>query len=113
MSDRVKIAQSRPTGGSLTDLYVCPANFMFAGQLTMMNDTAAPIEIRVALAPAGAADATSQYLIGGSSGNGYALDGSGVPLSYTGITLGVGDVIRVLAETVGVVFTLNGIERNI
>ena len=112
MADAAKIAQSRPAAATITDLYTVPASTLFAGKLTMVNDTATAIKIAVSIAAAGAADATSQYIIGGQNAtNGYLLQGGGVPEEIKGITLGATDKVRVYSTTVGTVFTLNGIER--
>jgi hypothetical protein len=76
----------------------------------MMNETGANILVRVSIADNGAADAASQYVVGGNV-TGYSLGGGGTPEEITGITLGPTDVIRVYSTTVGTVFTLDGIER--
>jgi hypothetical protein len=86
---------------------------MFAGQLIMINDTAGPILVRVSLADDAAPDAANQYIVGGNVGSGYSLDGGGVPVTITGITLGPNDEVRVYTTSEGSVFNLNGIERNI
>jgi len=111
MPDLAKIAQSRPSAATLTDLYIVPINTLFAGKLTMLNETTASILIRVSIADGGAANTASQYIVGGNV-TGYSLGGDGIPEEISGITLGAADVIRVYSTTAGCVFTLNGIERN-
>jgi hypothetical protein len=111
MADTEKIVQSRPSAATLTDLYAPAAGKRFIGQLFVVNETTSSIGARVSLADDGAVDGASQYILGGNV-NSASIPGDGFPYALTGIILGTTDKIRVYAVTVGLVFTLNGIERS-
>lgn len=99
------LGQETPAANVLTDIYAVPtgkrATFIVVACNRGVNAFA-----RVALAPAGAADALPQYLM-------YDLPiASGDTQSTVRITAGAGDVIRVRGSTGDFTFNVNGIEED-
>jgi hypothetical protein len=57
------VKQSKPSAASLTDIYTVPAlTSAMCSTITVCNQSATATSFRISVAPAGAADATSQYL---------------------------------------------------
>ena len=104
MADALKIVgQSNPVAATLTDLYTVPASTSFSGNLTIANRSTAT-SFRVSLAPAGAADALSQYIAYDA-----AISANQV-IQLSGIALATTDKIRVYATLATLTFTVQGVE---
>ena len=99
------LGQSNPSATTLTTLYTVPsATSTVASTLSVCNQGASTT-FRVAVRPAGAAIAASQYLVYDATVN--ANDA----LFFTlGITLATTDVVSVYAGTANVSFSLFGSE---
>lgn len=105
MADALKIVgQSNPAAITLTDLYTVPASTSFTGNIIIANRSAVATSFRLALAPAGAADALTHYIaydepiLGNDS------------IQFTGIALAATDKIRVYATLATLTFTAQGVE---
>lgn len=109
MAETVRLAQQRPAAATLTALYAPAASTKFAGQLFIMNDTTTAIGARVSIQDNGAADADSQYIIGGNAQS-AAISGDGFPVIIKGIMLGPTDELNVYSVTAGLVFNLVGVD---
>lgn len=107
MADTLKIlGQSAPSAATLTDIYTVPAVTSAAvSSIMVANRSATATSIRVSIAPAGAADATSQYIV-----YDLAIDGNDVITLNVGITLATTDKIRVYATLATVSFSVFGVE---
>jgi hypothetical protein len=101
-----KVAQSAPGATTLTDAYTVPASTKFEGKVLVANRSSVGTTFRISLAPAGAADATSQYLA-------YDL---GIPGNDTYVTptfaVPAACVVRVYATLATVTFTITGLETS-
>ena len=98
------LGQSAPLAATLTALYTAGAKAV-ASSLVICNRGPAGINARVSVAVSGAADDSKQYLY-------YDLP---VPANDTfiatiGVTLGVGDVVRVYSDLATASFNLFGVE---
>lgn len=108
MVDTIKtLGQSAPAATTLTALYTVPGATQAVGNtLTICNRHASNVPTcRVSVAPAGAADANSQYIMWDvpiSPGNPVVLT--------IGISLAATDVVRVYSSTADLSFSLFGIE---
>jgi len=107
MGETLKVlGQANPSATTLTDLYTAPgATEVVASTLVICNRTSGKVEVRVAVAVAGASDSPEQYLA-------YDLPiiaNDTVTLTM-GMTLGAADVVRVYTDTAGVAFNLFGTE---
>lgn len=107
MADTLKIlGQSAPSAATLTDIYTVPAVTSAAvSSIMVANRSATATSIRVSIAPAGAADATSQYIV-----YDLAIAGNDVITLNVGITLATTDKIRVYATLATVSFSVFGVE---
>jgi len=100
------LGQSAPSATTLTDLYTVPAATSAVGStLSVCNRSATPTAFRASVAPAGAADATSQY---------FAYDapiGANEVVTFTlGISLATTDKVRVYNTLATCSFSLFGVE---
>lgn len=107
MADTLKVlGQSAPSATTLTDLYTVPASTKVAvSSLVVCNRSAAPVTFRASVAPAGAADATSQYLY-----YDVLLAPNDTFVATIGITLAATDKVRVYGSTANLSFSLFGVE---
>jgi hypothetical protein len=107
MAEAYKVlGQSKPAAATLTDLYTVPASTStIVSTLTIANQSATADTVRVSVAPGGAADATSQYVVYGATVNGNDTIG----LSY-GLTLATTDKIRVYSTNGTTAFHAYGVE---
>ena len=104
MADALKIVgQSNPAAVTLTALYTVPASTSFSGSVIIANRSVAT-SFRVALSPAGAADALTHYVAYDT-----AISANQV-IQLTGIALATTDVIRVYATLATLTFTAQGVE---
>lgn len=102
------LGQSKPGAASLTALYTVPgATEATASTLTVCNQSATPTAFRVSVAPAGAADATSQYLY-----YDVAIAGNDTFAATLGITLATTDVVRCYNTLATLSFSLFGVETS-
>lgn len=101
-----QLKQSAPGAAALTDIYTVPAATQFTGRVLGSNSSAVATTVRVSIAPAGAADAPSQYI---------AFD---VPITGNGpykspvFACKPTDVVRVYNTLATVAFTLTGLEKS-
>lgn len=101
-----KLGESYPAAGVLTDLYAVPgATSASCSSLFVCNQTNGTIKFRVSAALAGAADASSQYLYYDVS-----LSKNSSVAAVVGLALATTDVVRVQTDTLGVSFSLFGVE---
>ena len=97
-----KVAQSKPSATTLTDLYTVPSlTSSMCSTITVCNQSSTATAFRVSIAPSGAADASSQYIyydvpIGGNDTFATTL---GFPLATT-------DKIRVYATLATLSFSV-------
>ena len=98
------IAQSAPLATTLTDLYTIPAlTSVVASSIVVCNRGATNTTFRISLAPAGAVDATSQYLYFD-----VPISKNNTFIATIGITLATTDKVRVYAGNANCTFTLLG-----
>lgn len=100
------LGQSNPSAATLTTLYTVPASTSaVCSTLSIANTGSAQTSYRVAIRPAGAAIATSQYL---------AFDvqvaGNDSVLLTLGLSLAATDVVSVYAGNANLAFSLFGSE---
>ena len=98
------LAQVVPAATTLTVAYTVPAARHATVEVVICN-TGAIATVRLALAPAGAADNAKQYLLWD-----YSLAVSETK-STMRFTISATDVLRVYASTATVAFNVNGIEE--
>jgi hypothetical protein len=85
------VKQSKPSATTLTDLYTVPAaTSAVCSTITVCNQSSTATSFRISVAPAGAADATSQYLYYDVS-----IPGNDTFATTIGIALATTDKIRV------------------
>ena len=100
------LGQSNPSATTLTTLYTVPSSTQaVCSTITICNTASSATTYRIAVRPAGASIATSQYL---------AYDAA-IPANDTasltlGLTLGAADVISVYAGSANVAFAAYGVE---
>ena len=100
------LGQSVPIAATLTDLYTVPASTnVVCSTIVACNRAGTASTFRVSLAPAGAADATSQYLYYDVN-----LPANDTFSSTIGVTLAATDKIRVYSSSANLTFTALGIE---
>lgn len=100
----VILVQADPLAATLTDTYTVPAGKRFSGHINVTNRSATPSSIRISLAPNGAVDALTQYLV-------YDIPFSGNNV-YDSVDFSLDelDVIRVYATDATFTFTIIGEE---
>lgn len=97
---------SSPVANTLTALYTVPAaTSATVSSVVACNTTVGPVTFRISVAPAGAADAISQYLY-----YDQPLAAKDTFVATIGLTLATTDVIRVEASSTGVAFNVFGVE---
>ena len=98
------LGQSNPSANTNTDLYTVPANTSaVCSTIVICNQAASAATFRIAVRPAGAAIATSQYISYDSN-----LNANDSITMTIGITLAATDVVTVRANTTTVSFSLFG-----
>lgn len=99
------LGQASPAAATLTTLYTVPFQTETVCQVIVANRAKYSTMFRIAIAPDGAADADSQYII-------YDLTiGAGNTYTSPKLTLNGTDVVRVYATNGVLSFNLVGIER--
>lgn len=100
------LGQALPAAGTLADLYTVPAAAKtVVSTLKVCNQSSAPTTFRVAIAVAGAADASKQYVY-----YDVPIDANDTFSATEGWTIGATDVIRVRSGNGQVSFNLFGVE---
>ena len=100
------LGQVTPSANTLSTAYTVPAsNSAVISTITVCNQTASNASYSIAVAKAGAADTTAQYIIRG--GVVPAADSIGITL---GMTLATTDVVRVNASSASISFNVFGSE---
>lgn len=107
MAEQNKIlGQSAPAATTLTDLYTVPAlTQTVASSVVVCNRGGTSTTFRISLAPAGAADAVSQYTY-----YDVVIPKNDTFVATIGITLATTDKVRVYAGNANLTFTLLGVE---
>lgn len=107
MANAYKIlGQSKPSATTLTDIYTVPAaTSAIVSTITVCNQSATATSFRISVAPAGAADATSQYIY-----YDVAIAGNDTFACTFGISLATTDKIRVYNTLATLSFTVTGVE---
>ena len=96
------VKQSKPSAATLTTLYTVPgATAAMCSTLTVCNQSATATAFRVSVAPAGAADAASQYLY-----YDIAIAGNDTFAATLGFALATTDVVRVYNTLATLSFSL-------
>lgn len=100
------LGQSAPLATTLTDIYTVPAATQaIVSTITVCNQSGTATSFRISVAPAGAADATSQYLY-----YDVAIAGNDTFAATLGVSLATTDKIRVYATLATLSFTVTGVE---
>lgn len=100
------LGQSKPSAATLTDIYTVPAlTSATVSTITVCNQSATPTAFRISVAPAGAADATSQYIY-----YDVAIAGNDTFACTFGVTLEAASVIRVYNTLATISFSVFGVE---
>ena len=100
------LGQSNPAATTLTTLYTVPASTQaVVSTITICNTGSSATTYRIAVRPAGAAIATSQYLAYDA-----ALPANDTATLTLGVTLAATDVISVYAGSASVAFAAYGVE---
>lgn len=103
---RKVLGQSAPLAATLTDLYTVPASTStVVSTITVCNRGTTNATFRIAVAPAGAADANAHYLY-----YNVTITGEDTFAATLGITLATTDKIRVYASTANITFNAFGVE---
>lgn len=107
MANTYKIlGQSKPSATTLTDIYTVPAaTSAIVSTITVCNQSATATSFRISVAPAGAADASSQYLY-----YDVTIAGNDTFAATMGISLETTDKIRVYNTLATLSFTVTGVE---
>lgn len=100
------LGQSNPSATTLTTLYTVPAaTNAVISSITVANLAATSATFRIAVRPAGAAIANSQYI-----GYDITVGASDTTVLTMGITMNTTDVLSVYASTANVTFSAFGSE---
>jgi glucose-6-phosphate dehydrogenase assembly protein OpcA len=100
------LGQSSPSATTLTTLYTAPASTQaICSTITICNTASSATTYRIAVRPAGASIATSQYLAYDA-----ALPANDTATLTLGVTLAATDVISVYAASSNVAFSAFGVE---
>lgn len=100
------LGQSNPAATTLTTLYTVPASTQaVVSTITICNTASSATTYRIAVRPAGASIATSQYLAYDA-----ALPANDTATLTLGMTLATTDVISVYAGSASVAFSAYGVE---
>lgn len=96
------VKQSKPGAATLTDLYTVPgATSAMCSTITVCNQSSVATAFRISIAPAGAADATSQYIY-----YDVAIPGNDTFAATLGFPLATTDVVRVYNTLATLSFSL-------
>lgn len=102
------LGQSKPGAATLTDAYTVPAlTTAIVSTITVANQSATATSFRISVAPAGAADATSQYVY-----YDIAIPGNDTFAATIGITMEAASVVRVYNTLATCSFGIYGIETS-
>lgn len=100
------LGQNNPAATTLVSLYAAPAATQaIVSSLTVCNTAATATTYRIAVRPAGASIATSQYLVYDAS-----LPANDTVTLTLGVTLAATDVVSVYAGSANVAFSAFGVE---
>jgi hypothetical protein len=100
------LGQSNPSATTLTTLYTVAASTQaVCSTITICNTASSATTYRIAVRPAGAAIATSQYLAYDA-----ALPANDTATLTLGVTLAATDVVSVYAASASVAFSAFGVE---
>ena len=100
------LGQANPAATTLTTLYTVPASTQaVCSTITVCNTASSATTYRIAVRPAGAAIATSQYLAFDA-----ALPANDTATLTLGVALAATDVISVYAGSANVAFAAFGVE---
>ena len=100
------LGQSKPAATTLTDLYTVPASTSsIVSTITVCNQSAVATAFRISIAPAGAADATSQYIA-----YDVPIAGNEVMTFTLGLSMATTDKIRVYNTLATLSFGAYGVE---
>jgi glucose-6-phosphate dehydrogenase assembly protein OpcA len=100
------LGQANPSATTLTTLYTAPASTQaVCSTITICNTASSATTYRIAVRPAGASIATSQYIAYDS-----ALPANDTATLTLGMTLAATDVISVYAASANVAFSAFGVE---
>lgn len=100
------LGQSNPSATTLTTLYTAPASTQaVCSTITICNTASSATTYRIAVRPAGASIATSQYLAYDA-----ALPANDTATLTLGVTLAATDVLSVYAASANVAFSAFGVE---
>jgi hypothetical protein len=100
------LGQSNPSATTLTTLYTVPsATQAVCSTITVANTASSATTYRIAVRPAGASIATSQYLAYDA-----ALPANDTATLTLGVTLAATDVVSVYAGSANVAFSAFGVE---
>ena len=100
------LGQSNPSATTLTTLYTAPASTQaVCSTITVCNTASTATTYRIAVRPAGASIATSQYLAYDA-----AIPANDTATLTLGVTLEATDVISVYAASANVAFSAYGVE---
>jgi hypothetical protein len=107
MAETLKIlGQLVPSANTLTDLYAVPAaTSASVSSVSICNQNATAVTVRISLAVAGAADTAKQYLY-----YDVTVQGNDTFIATVGISLATTDVIRARSNTANVSFQAFGVE---
>ncbi len=106
MADSFKVlGQSKPAGATLADLYTVPAATSSTVSTINVCNQGTATTFRISVAPAGVADALTQYLVYDAP----ILSNDSLPFTI-GITLATTDKIRVQSASGNVSFSAFGVE---
>lgn len=110
------LGQSFPAAATLTTLYTVPASTQTTvSTITVCNRSGTVVDqVRISIAPAGAADAAAQYIYGGNAtaGVGLAVSVLDTFSATLGITLAATDVVRVYSVNGTSTFNIFGAEES-
>ena len=99
------LGQSLPAAATLTSLYTVPASANAVGSTLSICNQGISTTYRIAIRPAGAAIASSQYVVYDA-----AINANDTVFLTLGVTLAATDVVSVYAGTATVSFHLYGSE---
>lgn len=100
------LGQSNPGAATLTDAYAVPGSTSaIVSSITVCNRSATPTTFRLAVSPAGAANANQHYLVFDAP-----IEANEVWMMTIGATLATTDVVRVYATLATLSFNIFGEE---
>lgn len=100
------LGQSNPTATTLTTLYTVPAaTSVSVSSIVICNRSSTATSFRISIAPAGAADALTQYLY-----YDVPISGNDTFVATIGCTLAATDVVRCYATLATLTFSIFGVQ---